>query len=127
MSRNDDNFSKGFILGSIVGAGLFFLLGTEKGKKTQRAFKKRGEELVDTLSGVSEKAQREGERVKKELSKRADKVRKEISEKIEEVEEKAREGASEGVDKALKGLEEAVKKGRDAQSKYFKKDGKPLS
>jgi len=127
MSKNDSDFAKGFILGGLIGAGFLFLFGTEKGKKTQKILKKKGEEFLDAASETAGKVQKEGKKVKKELEEKAGEVKEDIGEKLENVGEKVKEEVEKGVDTALGFAEKTAEKGRDAQAKYFKKGGKPLS
>jgi uncharacterized protein YwgA len=53
-SKNSgNNFLAGFVLGSLVGAGIVFLVGTKKGKKILKSL---SEEGIENISAFLEKA-----------------------------------------------------------------------
>lgn len=56
MNNNNSNgsFVNGFLWGAIIGAGVVFLLGTEKGKKLLKTIKEEGLEGVSGLSELVE-------------------------------------------------------------------------
>src|SRR5947209_2623694 len=47
--HNNGNFSNGFLLGALVGGGLVFLLGTQKGKQVLKMLTENGIEGVSEL------------------------------------------------------------------------------
>lgn len=56
MNNNNSggSFVNGFLWGAIIGAGVVFLLGTEKGKKLLKVIKEEGLEGVSGLSDLVE-------------------------------------------------------------------------
>jgi|GEM_PF-2795614 len=55
MAENQDNhFGSGLLVGSLIGAGVIFLLGTKKGKKLLKAIAEEGFEGVTELEGILE-------------------------------------------------------------------------
>lgn len=48
-NKSGGNFFSGFLLGTLVGAGLVFLFGTEKGKKVLKAISEEGAENISNI------------------------------------------------------------------------------
>jgi len=129
MSKNDGDFFKGLIAGGLIGAGLLFLFGTEKGKKTQKLLRKKGEELIDDLADQADQLQEKGKKLKKQAEKRAVEMKKDIAQKVDDVGEKLIEKTDKGLDAVLDKGQGALESAREAKDKarFFKKDGKSLS
>lgn len=44
---SDSSFSKGFLVGALIGAGLVFFLGTERGRKLKEKLLEQGEDVLE--------------------------------------------------------------------------------
>lgn len=80
------SFLNGVFLGTIVGAGAFFLLGTKKGKESRKKLLEKGKKAISFLEDAFEEVEGKGEELKpkakkltKELKKQSLKVGKKTS------------------------------------------------
>ena len=54
-SEQGNKFVNGFLLGALVGAGVVFFLGTEKGKKLLKAISEEGAENISSILEAAQK------------------------------------------------------------------------
>lgn len=127
--QKNKGFLNGLILGGLVGAGLFFLLGTEKGKKIQKKLKEGGKKAAESMEDLVKELEEKG----KELEEKAQEVKEQIQEKIEDTKENIKDQVSERIDSTLSHIEALQDKGRETTSqihdtlkkRFFKNIPKP--
>lgn len=94
----ESKFGSGLLIGSIIGAGAVFLLGTKKGKKLLKALTEEGFESISEISGVFDEIEDENGAVHKRISPK--KVEKKIIKKVNQIKK------SEPVKNALEKIDE---------------------
>lgn len=82
MSENKDSrgSSSCFLLGALLGAGLFFLFGTEEGKKVKNQLVKKGKGLIDDFPEIVKDLEKQGE----EFVQKAEEVKKNLEKKTKD-------------------------------------------
>ena len=106
--QEDKGFLKGLVIGGLIGTGLYFLFGTEKGKKIQKELKEKGKEAAEKIEGLLDELEEKGE----DLEKKVEEVKKQIQERIEDTGEITKEQIGEKLDSTLDKIEQLQERGR---------------
>ena len=113
------SFLKGFLLGALSGAGLFyFLTSTGEGKRVKEKIKKQGKDILVSLAEIISQLEKKGE----EFKKKAIKLQQELEEETRRVSGKI----ADGVKKEISQIGKLRQRSRKAV-KFFTRNGKPLS
>lgn len=133
QNNSSSHFGSGFFIGSLIGAGAVFLLGTKKGKKLLKALTEEGLDSISEMSGVFEEIEDEDgavhqkispKKIEKKIVKKINQIKKSepvknISEKIEEIKEL--DVISDISDKLEPALDKVEDQAEDIKSKVSKK------
>ena len=118
--HRESGFLSGLILGVFVGVGLYyFLTTTEEGKKVKKQLKEKSEEILDHLNDIIEDVEKKG----KEFRTQAKEVQVELEAQVKDARETVANEAQEG----LSQIDKLRQRGRVASSKFFTRNGRPLS
>jgi len=114
-----NNFLGGLILGSVIGAGLYyFLTSTEEGKRIKTRIREKSEEALGNLNELVLEIEERGE----EFKQKAKQIQAQLEEKAKSVQTEVVEEAKE----QLGHINELRERGREAVN-FFTRNGKPLS
>lgn len=80
MSDKKSSFFTGLLFGAVVGGAVYYLLGTEKGKKLQKEIKTKVKPYLDDLSELVENLPEE----KEKLLEKMESLKDAVEEKIED-------------------------------------------
>lgn len=122
-------FFNGVLLGALVSAGAFFLLGTQEGKKSREKLLKKGknvlkelEEAVDDLGEKKEELLEKGEEVKEKVQDKVGALQKQVKVQEKKIKETLHE-----VNKDLSQLKKgAVHEAAKIHKRFFNQKGKTL-
>lgn len=81
-------FWGGLLSGAAVVGGLFFLFGTDEGKKVQKVIKKKGTEAAHELKDLAKDWEKKSKELKGKAEDFAGEVKERVEEKIKMVEDK---------------------------------------
>ncbi len=114
-----NNFLGGLILGSVIGAGLYyFLTSTEEGKRIKTRIKEKSEEALDSLDDLIAEIENKGE----DFKQKAKQIQAQLEEKAASIQGQATSEAKE----QLAHINQLRERGREAVN-FFTRNGKPLS
>lgn len=116
--RSGSGFVIGFVLGAMAGAVLFFLFGTEKGKKLKEELQKKGKFSFKNLSDLLEDFEEKGV----EFKKKAGEITKQLEKKVESKAPEIKKAA----EKELTHIKKLQERGRKIAGRFFKRNGKSL-
>ena len=119
QSNRGHNFFTGLVLGTALGAGLYyFLTSTQEGRRIKQQLKEKSGDVLDNLSDLVDEIEERGE----EFKKKAKQVQAQLEQKAKNIKGEVVEEAKEQLD-YIKQLRE---RGRQA-AQFFTRNGKPLS
>lgn len=107
------SFLSGLIIGGLLGAGLYYLFGTENGKKMQKELKKKGKETAEQLDDLLFDLEEKGKVFKEKAEEVAKEVKGQVTEKIGEVSDVAKVQLGEKLDNTLDKIEKLQEHGRE--------------
>ena len=114
-----NNFLGGLILGTVIGAGLYyFLTSTEEGKRIKTRIKEKSEEALDSLDDLIAEIENKGE----DFKQKAKQIQAQLEEKAASIQGQATSEAKE----QLAHINQLRERGREAVN-FFTRNGKPLS
>lgn len=111
--RNEKGIFSGLVLGGLIGAGLYFLFGTEEGKKMQKELKKRGEKAADKLQDLVSELEEKGSEFKEKALEVAEEVKEEVGDRVDDFGLNAKEELKEKLDTAFEKIDDLQAHGRD--------------
>jgi len=101
----DGRFLLGFFIGGLIGAVIFFFLGTKEGKKAGKLIERKGRETIDDLEEKLEEIEEKG----KELVEKGEAIKDRVIERIEDKTDDISQEVTQRLDKALQKLEDVQK------------------
>lgn len=112
-SDNKKDFLGGLVLGGVLTAGLYFLFGTQKGKKIQKDLQKTGRETFSNLKDLVEDLEEKGKDLSEKAKEVASDLRDQAEEKFTDSSEIAKTEVTRKLDQALSKIESIQEKGQE--------------
>jgi len=112
-SGEGKGFGGGLLLGGLLGAGLFFLFGTEKGRKIKKQIEKKGEKAVGEIQDLVDELAEKGQEFREKAEEVAGELREKVEEKVEDVSGEAKEQLGEKLDTAFEKIADLQDHGRE--------------
>lgn len=109
-TRSGGNYWSGFFIGAVFGLGIFFLLGTKKGREILKRALELSQEIEEKVSDIADELEERGQEGKKSSKK---------------IEKETSTSAGDNLNSVLKKIKSAMPS-KDEVKKYFVKDGKVL-